>query len=148
MGTNPDLIMVWTTQTPAAGIIAALRARGYTGQITASDVISPRSGLQEDRRAARRRAVPDRLRVPRSPKAPRRRSSSRAITKKFGEAPDTYSAQGYTALYYIAQGLKGLEASPPARTSPTRSPRSKSIGLQRLWRRADESTARPKSRTP
>ena len=32
--------------------------------------------------------------------------------KKNKDSPDTYSAQGYTAVYYIAQGLRSLEGKP------------------------------------
>ncbi|WP_406857831.1 ABC transporter substrate-binding protein [Alsobacter sp. KACC 23698] len=111
MATNPDLIMVWTTQTPAAGIIAALRSRGYAGKIATSDVISPAPVFKKI--GAPLAGIPFPIifssEISSSPEA---KKFVEGYTKKFGEAPDTYSAQGYTALYYIAQGLKGLEGKP------------------------------------
>jgi branched-chain amino acid transport system substrate-binding protein len=111
MATNPDLIMVWTTQTPAAGIIAALRSRGYAGKIATSDVISPAPVFKKI--GAPLAGIPFPIifssEISSGPEA---KKFVEGYTKKFGEAPDTYSAQGYTALYYIAQGLKGLEGKP------------------------------------
>jgi ABC-type branched-subunit amino acid transport system substrate-binding protein len=111
IATNPDLIMVWTTQTPAAGIIAALRSRGYNGKISASDVISPAPVFKKIGPALA--GVPFAIlfssEVSGSPEA---KKFVEHYTKEFGEAPDTYSAQGYTALYYIAQGLREVEGKP------------------------------------
>lgn len=111
IATNPDLIMVWTSQTPAAGIIAALRSRGYNGKISASDVISPAPVFKKIGPALA--GVPFAIlfssEVSGSPEA---KKFVERYTKEFGEAPDTYSAQGYTALYYIAQGLREVEGKP------------------------------------
>ncbi|GGH09973.1 branched-chain amino acid ABC transporter substrate-binding protein [Alsobacter metallidurans] len=111
MATNPDLIMVWTTQTPAAGIIAALRARGYAGKISASDVISPAPVFKKI--GAALAGVPFPIvfssEISSSPEA---KKFVEGYTKKFGEAPDTYSAQGYTSLYLIAQAMKSLDGKP------------------------------------
>lgn len=111
MGTNPDLIMVWTTQTPAAGIIAALRARGYTGQITASDVISPAPVFKKigEPLAGVPFPIAFAAEISNSPEA---KKFVEGYQQKFKEAPDTYSAQGYTAIYSIAQGLKSLDGKP------------------------------------
>ncbi len=103
--------MVWTTQTPAAGIIAALRSRGYNGKISASDVISPAPVFKKIGPALASVPFPILFssEVSSSPEA---KKFVEGYTKKFGDTPDTYSAQGYTALYYIAQGLKGVEGKP------------------------------------
>ncbi|PSC06287.1 hypothetical protein SLNSH_03085 [Alsobacter soli] len=111
IATNPDLIMVWTTQTPAAGIIAALRARGYAGKISASDVISPAPVFKKIGPALAGVPFPI-LFAAEISSTPEAKSFIEGYTKKFGEAPDTYSAQGYTALYYIAQGLKNTNGKP------------------------------------
>src|SRR5882757_5454618 len=93
IATNPDLIMVWTSQTPAAGIIAALRSRGYNGKISASDVISPAPVFKKIGPALA--GVPFAIlfssEVSGSPEA---KKFVERYTKEFGEAPDTYSAQG------------------------------------------------------
>jgi branched-chain amino acid transport system substrate-binding protein len=111
IATNPDLIMVWTTQTPAAGIIAALRARGYAGNISTSDVISMQ--------AVFKKIGPPLVGVPFPILFASEISSSEEAKKfianfnaKFKETPDTYAAQGYTAIYYIAQGLKSIDGKP------------------------------------
>jgi ABC-type branched-subunit amino acid transport system substrate-binding protein len=111
MGMNPDLIMVWTTQTPAAGIIAALRSRGYTGTITASDVISMAAVFKKigEPLAGVPFPIAFASEISDSPEA---KKFIAGYQDKFKEAPDTYSAQGYTAIHYIAQGLKSLEGKP------------------------------------
>lgn len=111
IATNPDLIMVWTTQTPAGGIIAALRSRGYTGNISASDVISPApmfkkigeplAGIPFPISFAADMATGDVA-----------KAFSTAFQTKYNENPDTYAAQGYTAMLYIAQGMKSLSGAP------------------------------------
>jgi branched-chain amino acid transport system substrate-binding protein len=108
---NPDLIMVWTTQTPAAGIIAALRARDYKGHISASDVISPAPMFKKIGPALADVPFPV-LFSPEISKTPEAKAFVEGYAKKFGAAPDTYSAQGYTAIYFIAQALKSLDGKP------------------------------------
>lgn len=111
MGTSPDMIMVWTTQTPAGGIIAALRARGYKGHITANDVIAPPPMFKKI--GAPLAGVP-------FPVLFSAEISTAAEAKKFigeyqsrfKELPDAYAAQGYTAMYLIAQGLKSSDGKP------------------------------------
>ncbi|MBV5264921.1 ABC transporter substrate-binding protein [Pinisolibacter aquiterrae] len=107
MGMNPDLIMVWTTQTPAAGIIAALRNRGYAGAITASDVIAPNAVFKKigEPLAGVPFPIAFAAGVSSSPEA---KAFADAFQKKFGELPDTYAAQGYTSVWYMSQGLKSL----------------------------------------
>jgi len=111
MGMNPDLIMVWTTQTPAAGIIAALRNRGYAGAITASDVIAPNAVFKKigEPLAGVPFPIAFAAGVSSSPEA---KAFADAFQKKFGELPDTYAAQGYTSVWYMSQGLKSLSGKP------------------------------------
>jgi len=108
---NPDLVMVWTTQTPAAGIIAALRAREYAGHISASDAISPAPVYKKIGAALAGTPFPI-LFSPEISKTPEAQAFVAGFAKKFGEAPDTYCAEGYTAIYFIAQGLKALDGAP------------------------------------
>ena len=111
MGLNPDLIMVWTTQTPAAGIIAALRNRGYAGPLTASDVIAPNAVFKKigEPLAGVPFPIAFAAGVSTSPEA---KSFADAYQKKYGELPDTYAAQGYTSIWYMSQGLKSLSGKP------------------------------------
>lgn len=111
IGQNPDLIMVWTTQTPAAGIIAALRQRGYKGEISASDVISPAPVFKKIGEPLAGIPFPINFssEISRSPEAV---AFTKAYVAKFKDEPDTYASQGYTALHLIAQALKGLDGKP------------------------------------
>lgn len=111
MGQNPDLIMVWTTQTPAAGIIAALRARGYKGQISASDVISPAPVFKKIGEALAGVPFPITFAADVATSAPAKAFVA-SYGKRFGDAPDTYAAQGYTAIRLVAQAMRTLDGKP------------------------------------
>lgn len=111
IGTNPDLIMVWTTQTPAGGIIAALRNRGYTGPISASDVISP--APMWDRIGEALEGVPFPVSFAAEiAETDEAKAFAEAYQAKYNAVPDNYASQGYTAIRYIAQGLKSLDGKP------------------------------------
>jgi ABC-type branched-subunit amino acid transport system substrate-binding protein len=111
MATNPDLISVFTTQTPAVGIISALRARGYKGPISTSDVISPPAVFKKAGEAVVGVPFPIQFSADVS-STKEAKSFVASYEKKNKDSPDTYSAQGYTAIYYIAQGLRSLEGKP------------------------------------
>lgn len=111
MGQSPDLVMVWTTQTPAGGIIAALRQRGYKGTISASDVIAPASMFKKIGEPLVGVPFPVAFSPDISTSADAKGFAA-AYQKKFGEIPDNYSAQGYSAIYLIAQALKGMDGKP------------------------------------
>ena len=96
------MIMVWTTQTPAAGIIAALRARGYSGAIATSDAIAPAPVFKKIGEPLAGIPFPL-VFAPELAATPEAKAFVAAYTKVVGEAPDVYSAQGYTAIYLIAQ---------------------------------------------
>jgi branched-chain amino acid transport system substrate-binding protein len=111
IGQNPDLIMVWTTQTPACGIIAALRQRGFKGEISASDVISPAPMFKRIGEPLAGIPFPINFAFEIS-KSPEAQAFSKGYEAKFKEGPDTYASQGYTAIYLIAQAVKELDGRP------------------------------------
>jgi branched-chain amino acid transport system substrate-binding protein len=111
IGQNPDLIMVWTTQTPAGGIIAALRQRGFKGEISASDVISPAPMFKRIGEPLAGIPFPINFASEIS-KSPEAQAFSKGYEAKFKEGPDTYASQGYTAIYLIAQAVKELDGRP------------------------------------
>jgi len=111
MGTNPDLIMVWTTQTPAGGIIAALRNRGYKGPISANDVIAPPPMFKKIGEPLVGVPFPVLFSAELSD-TPEAKAFIEAYQKRFNALPDAYAAQGYTMVYYIAQGLKSIDGKP------------------------------------
>lgn len=111
MGTNPDAIMVYTTQTPCAGIIAALRARGYKGTIVGNDVLAPAAIWKKI--GAPLIGVPFPLSFsPEVNQSADAKAFTSAYQKKYSAAPDLYSAQGYEAVWLIAQALKSLDEKP------------------------------------
>ncbi len=111
MGLNPDMILVYTTQTPAIGIISALRARDYKGTIVGNDVLSPAPVFKKLGDAAKGVMFPISFSAGLA-KSEEAKAFVAAYRKKFGNDPDIYSAQGYTLGYFIAQGLKSLPGKP------------------------------------
>ena len=113
MGLKPDLMLVYTTQTPAAGIVGTLRARGWTKTIAGNDVLAPA--------AIFKKLGPALVDVPfalgfSADLAPSKEATdfANAYQKKFNAPADLYSAEGYSAVYFIAQGMRD------AGTAPTR----------------------------
>jgi ABC-type branched-subunit amino acid transport system substrate-binding protein len=111
MATNADLIMVWTTQTPAGGIIAALRNRGYKGPIAANDVIAPPPMFKKIGESLVGVPFPVLFSAEIS-NTPEAKKFIAEYQKRHNELPDAYAAQGYTAMYYIAQGLRAIDGKP------------------------------------
>lgn len=111
MGTNPDLIMVWTTQTPAGGIVAALRNRGYQGPISANDVIAPPPMFKKIGEPLAGVPFPVLFSAELSDTAEAKAFIATYRTR-FNALPDAYAAQGYTMVYFIAQGLKSIDGKP------------------------------------
>ena len=111
MGANPDVIMVYTTQTPAAGIVAALRARGFKGTIVGNDVLAPAPIWKKI--GAPLAGVPFPLSFsPDINESAEAKAFVAAYQKQYGAAPDLYAAQGYEAMWLIAQALHGMNGTP------------------------------------
>ena len=111
MGLKPDFILVYATQQAAAGVITALRDRGYTKTIVGNDVLSPEAIFKK--MGATVVGVPfpvsfsDTIGVSAEAKA-----FVAAYKAKFNVSPDIYSAQGYQMVWFIAQGLKSISGTP------------------------------------
>ncbi len=111
MGANPDVIMVYTTQSPAVGIIAALRARGYKGAIVGNDVLAPAAMWKKI--GAPLVGVPFPLSFsPDVNQSAEAKAFVAAYTKQYGNPPDLYSAQGYQAIWLIGQALHSMDGQP------------------------------------
>jgi ABC-type branched-subunit amino acid transport system substrate-binding protein len=111
MATNPEMIFVWANQTAGIGIITALRQRGYEGQIVTSDIISPPAVFQKS--GATVANIPFALSFqPGISDSPAALAFIDAYKAEYGELPDVYAAQGYTAIQLIAQGMKSLDGKP------------------------------------
>ncbi len=111
MGLKPDAILLYTTQAPAVGIIAALRQRGFTGMIVGNDVLSPDTVFKKLGPAVVGVPFPISF-SPDLAKTDVAKSFVAAYQKKFSAAPDIYSAQGYAAIWFVAQGLKAAGGKP------------------------------------
>lgn len=108
MAQNPDLIMVWTTQGPAGGIIASLRQRGYKGEISASDVISPAPMFRRIGEPLAGIPFPINFAAELA-KTSEAKAFVAAYQAKHKDFPDTYASQGYTAMYLLAQAIRGID---------------------------------------
>lgn len=111
MATNPDMVYVWVTQTPAVGIITALRQRGYEGLIVTSEVISPPAVFEK----AGENVVDIPFALSFQPGVSETEAAKTfidAFQAEYGKLPDVYAAQGYTAIQLIAQGMKSLDGEP------------------------------------
>ncbi|PWV95789.1 amino acid/amide ABC transporter substrate-binding protein (HAAT family) [Hoeflea marina] len=111
IATDPDLIVVMTTQQPTVGIITALRQRGYEGTIVTSEVLSPPAIFKKSGETIT--GIPFALSF-----QPGVSDSEAAVAfidaykAQYNALPDVYAAQGYMAIQFIAQGLKTLSGKP------------------------------------
>lgn len=118
MGMQPDAILIYTTQAPAVGIIAALRQRGYQGTIVGNDVLSPDSVVKKLGAAVAGIPFPIGFSADLAA-TPTAKAFVTAYEGKFRSAPDIYSAQGYEAIWFIAQGLKAVGGTPTRQSLAT-----------------------------
>lgn len=111
MGLKPDVIMVYATQSAAAGAITALRDRGYNKTIVGNDVLSPAAMFKKMGTSIVGIPFPVGFSdsIADSPEA---KAFIAAYQAKYSTPPDIYSAQGYQAAWFIAQGLKSIAGKP------------------------------------
>jgi ABC-type branched-subunit amino acid transport system substrate-binding protein len=110
---NPDLIMIWATQIPAAGIISALRQRGFEKTIAATDAIATNAVFKKTGEPLAGVVFPV-IFTADLPSTPAAQAFVNNFEGKWKEAPDTYAAQGYTAIHLLAQAMKAVDG-PPSR---------------------------------
>jgi ABC-type branched-subunit amino acid transport system substrate-binding protein len=111
MGAKPDMVLVYATQTPAVGIVAALRARDYAGTIVGNDVMSPEPVFKKLGPASKGVMFPISFSADLA-KSDDGKAFVAAYRKEFNAEPDIYSAQGYAVAYFVAQGLKSISGKP------------------------------------
>lgn len=111
MGLKTDMILVYATQGAAAGAITALRDRGYTKTIVGNDVLSPAAIFKKMGSSVVGIPFPVGFSdsVADSAEA---KAFIAAYQAKFHTPPDIYSAQGYEAVWLLAQGLKSVAGKP------------------------------------
>jgi len=111
MGLKPDVVLIYTTQQAAAGVITALRDRGFTKTIIGNDVLSPESIFKK--MGASVVGVPFPVSFSATlADSPEAKAFVAAYKAKFNSTPDIYSAQGYQMVWFIAQGLKSISGTP------------------------------------
>lgn len=111
MGLKPDVIMVYATQSAAAGAITALRDRGYNKTIVGNDVLSPAAMFKK--MGASIVGIPFPVGFSDSvADSPEAKAFIAAYQAKFHSPPDIYSAQGYQVVWLLAQALKSISGKP------------------------------------
>jgi ABC-type branched-subunit amino acid transport system substrate-binding protein len=111
MGLKPDVILIYATQSAAVGAITSLRDRGFTKTIVGNDALSPATVFK--RMGATVVGVPFPVSFSDSlAESPEARAFIAAYQARFKGPPDIYSAQGYQAVWFLAQGLKSLSGTP------------------------------------
>lgn len=105
---DPDLV-VFSTQGPkSATMIKLLRERGYEGLATSSYGVAVPSVFEVGGAALEGTIFP----VPFSPLGDSERTAAfvEAYNADWGQDPDLYSAQGYNAIWFLAEGIKAAGA--------------------------------------
>lgn len=105
---KPDAVVISTIGEPGAGMIKTLRDRGYTGDIIGNATISTKAIFDQAGKAIV--GVPFPLEYAPISSAPEAKKFTEAYKAKFKVDADTYSSQGYTAMYMFADGLKKAAA--------------------------------------
>ena len=105
---NPDLFIANNLSNESTLMIKALRERGYEGQIFATYGLSSKGNFEVGRESLDGVVFPQAF-APQSTV-----EAAQALSANFREATgndaDVYVAQGYNAVYFIANGLKAAES--------------------------------------
>lgn len=107
---NPDLFIANMLSNEATLMIKTLRERGFENEIFSTYGLSS-AGNYEVGGAALDGVVFPQAFAPEST-VPEAQAFTRAYEQKTGKTPDVYAAQGYTAVYFIAQAIKDAGGDP------------------------------------
>jgi len=111
MGLKPDMILIYATQSAAVGAVTSLRDRGFSKTIVGNDVLSPATVFK--RMGATAVGVPFPVSFSDSlADSAEAKAFISAYQARFKNPPDIYSAQGYQAVWFLAQGLKSISGTP------------------------------------
>lgn len=114
---NPQAIVVAATQTAALNMIAAIHNLGYKGLILGgNDMLG--TGVYQSNPAAFGSVLFPVDFLPSDTNALGQQFSA-AYAKQWGLQPQTYAAEGFTALYTLAQALKQVKGTPTRATLTT-----------------------------
>lgn len=107
---NPQAIVIAATQTAALNMIAAIHNLGYKGLILGgNDMLG--TGVYQSNPAAFGPVLFPVDYLPSDTNALGQQFNT-AYTKQWGSQPQTYAAEGFTALYTLVQALKQVKGTP------------------------------------
>lgn len=107
---NPDVITISALPTTEGSVIKELRQEGYSGVIVANSTISITGIYQSFGSVLAGVPFNDWFSGVETLKAAQ--PFIRAFKKTYGSLPDTFAAQGYTAGWFFAAGLRAAGSSP------------------------------------
>jgi len=111
MGLKPDMILIYATQSAAVGAVNSLRDRGFKQTIVGNDVLAPATVFKRMGQTAV--GVPFPVSFSSAlVDSPEGKAFIAAYEARFKSSPDIYSAQGYQAIWFLAQGLKSISGTP------------------------------------
>lgn len=116
MEKNPEGIVVTATSAEAVGLIATLHDKGYEGQVLTGETVLGDGVFKSQPEALDR--VPFPVYYLADDSNARGKKFAEDYQAEFGGKPDDFAAQGFNAVYTIAQGLKAA-GSEPTRESLT-----------------------------
>lgn len=111
MGLKPDVIFIYATQSAAVGAVNSLRDRGFKQTIVGNDVLAPETVFKRMGQTAVGVPFPVSFSSALAESA-EGKAFIAAYEARFKSTPDIYSAQGYQAIWFIAQGLKSISGTP------------------------------------
>jgi len=111
MGLQPDVIFIYATQSAAVGAVNSLRDRGFKQTIVGNDVLAPETVFKRMGQTAVGVPFPVSFSSALADSA-EGKAFIATYEARFKSTPDIYSAQGYQAIWFIAQGLKSISGTP------------------------------------
>jgi len=111
MGLRPDVVFIYATQSAAVGAINSLRDRGFKQTIVGNDVLAPETVFKRMGQTAVGVPFPVSFSSALVDSA-EGKAFIAAYEARFKSTPDIYSAQGYQAIWFLAQGLKSISGTP------------------------------------
>jgi branched-chain amino acid transport system substrate-binding protein len=116
MGKNPGAIVVMATQSVELGVIDALHAAGYKGQVVAGETVAGQGVYQAQPQAITNVPFPVYFLASDPPNSIGRKFVSQYVAR-FHSQPDDYAAQGWGAAYTMAMGIKAAGKGSVTRAS-------------------------------